>query len=215
MTRTITVKGVGCASAKPDYITILMSLETRNKDYEKAMLEAGKRINTLHTVVTGLGYEKDALKTSNFRVDPRYESVRGRDGEYTRVFSGYACCHQLKLAFDFDSKQLGKVITAIAESGVSPELDIEFTVKNPAKVSETLLISATENAHAKAEILCRASGAQLGQLLTIDYNWGEINVVSSTSYANIECLKAKSIDIEIDPDDIDVSDSATFIWEIA
>ena len=49
-------------------------------------------------------------------------------------------------------------------------------MKNPARVSEELLINATENARAKAEILCKASGSTLGQLLNIDYNWGELNV---------------------------------------
>ena len=45
-------------------------------------------------------------------------------------------------------------------------------------ISEELLINATENAKTKAEILCKASGNTLGQLLNIDYNWGELNVFS-------------------------------------
>ena len=97
-------------------------------------------------------------------------------GNYKREFAGYACSYRLKLAFDFDSKQLAKVISAIADCGAQPELSIAFTVKNPARVSEELLINATENARAKAEILCKASGSTLGQLLNIDYNWGELNV---------------------------------------
>ena len=48
-----------------------------------------------------------------------------------------------------------------------------------------------------------------------DYNWGELDIYSHTRYDCCEDampLMAKSIDI--DPDDIDVSDTATFIWEI-
>ena len=104
--------------------------------------------------------------------------VKDRQGNYKREFVGYACSYRLKLAFDFDSKQLAKVISAIADCGAKPELSIAFTVRNPSAVSEKLLISATENARAKAEILCKASGSTLGQLLNIDYNWGELNVYS-------------------------------------
>ena len=38
-----------------------------------------------------------------------------------------------------------------------------------------------ENARVKAEILCKASGNALEQLLNIDYNRGKLNVFSGTS----------------------------------
>ena len=71
----------------------------------------------------------------------------------------------------------------------------------------------------KAEILCRASGVELGQLISIDYNWGELNIISRTSYEMEDCLMSpasmgKCCAPEIEPDDIDVSDSAAFVWEI-
>lgn len=93
-------------------------------------------------------------------------------------------------------------------------------MKNPARVSEELLINATENARAKAEILCKASGNALGQLLNIDYNWGELNVLSRTSYDVEDCIQplmamSKCAAPEIEPDDIDVTDTVAFTWEIA
>lgn len=55
--------------------------------------------------------------------------------------------------------------------------------------------------------------------MSIDYNWGELNVFSRTRYeiedgimplmATSECSVP-----EIEPDDIDVRDTVTFIWEI-
>ena len=98
-------------------------------------------------------------------------------------------------------------------------MSIAFTVRNPAKVSEELLESAALNARAKAEILCRASGSEMGQLLSIDYNWGELNIVSRTSYEMEDSLMPfaameKCCSPEIEPDDIDVSDTVAFTWEI-
>ena len=217
--RTITVKGTGNVSARPDYIILSLNIETLSKTYDRAMSEAAERIERLQGVAVLVGYEKRDLKTASFNVQTRYESVKNRQGNYKREFAGYACSYRLKLAFDFDSKQLAKVISAIAECGAQPEISIAFTVKNPERVSEELLISATENAKMKAEILCKASGNTLGQLLNIDYNWGELNVFSRTSYDVEDCVQplmamSKCAAPEIEPDDIDMSDTVAFTWEI-
>ena len=217
--RTITVKGIGNVSARPDYIVLSLDIEALSETYDRAMTEASERIKKLQDAAVLVGYEKSDMKTTSFIVQTRYENVKDRQGNYKREFAGYACSYHLKLAFDFDSKQLAKVISAIADCGAQPELSIAFTVKNPARVSEELLINATENARAKAEILCKASGNALGQLLNIDYNWGELNVYSRTSYEVEDCIQplmamSKCAAPEIEPDDIDVTDTVDFTWEI-
>lgn len=219
MMRTITVKGTGNVSAKPDYIVLSLSIEAVKRSYDEAMNEANARIEKLQDAAVIIGYEKDILKTTSFNVETRYESIKDRQGNYKREFAGYACSYHLKMSFDFDSKQLAKVISAIAGCGAKPELSVAFTVKNPATISEELLISATQNAKTKAEILCKASGNTLGQLLNIDYNWGELNVFSRTSYEVEDCIQplmamSRCSAPEIEPDDIDVTDTVAFTWEI-
>lgn len=220
MMRTITVKGVGSVSARPDYITLSLGIETQEKEYDDAMQKATERINSLEAASQKVGFEKGDLKTTSFNVSTSYESVKDRSGNYKREFAGYNCSYRLKLAFDFDGKRLAEVLSAIGGSGAKPELIIAFTVKDAAKVSEELLMSATKNAREKAEILCRASGAELGKLQSIDYNWGELSIVSRTSYEMEDCIMPmmalrECATPEIEPDDIDLHDTATFIWEIA
>ena len=217
--RTITVKGTGNVSARPDYIVLSLNIEALSETYDRAMTDASERIKRLQDAAVLVGYEKSDLKTTSFNVQTRYENGKDRQGNYKREFAGYACSYRLKLSFDFDTKQLAKVISAIAECGAQPEISIAFTVKNPERVSEELLISATENAKTKAEILCNASGSTLGQLINIDYNWGELNVLSRTSYDVEDCVQplmamSKCAAPEIEPDDIDVSDTVAFTWEI-
>lgn len=96
---------------------------------------------------------------------------------------------------------------------------IAFTVKEPSKVSRILLENASLNAKEKADVLCRCLGVKLGVLLSIDYNWGELNVLSRTRYeiadAMMPLMAASECSVpEIEPDDIDVRDTATFVWEI-
>lgn len=217
--RAITVKGTGNVSARPDYIVLSLNIEVLSKTYDHAMSEAAERIERLQGATVHVGYRKEDLKTTSFDVQTRYENVKDRQGNYKREFAGYTCSYRLKLAFDFDDKQLANVISAIANCGAQPEISIAFTVKNPEKISEELLINATENAKSKAEILCKASGNTLGQILNIDYNWGELNVYSRTSYDVEDCIQplmamSKCAAPEIEPDDIDVSDTVAFTWEI-
>ena len=86
------------------------------------------------------------------------------------------------------------------------------------RLNESLLKSATLNAKRKAEVLCEASGSKLGELVNIDYNWGELNIYSRTSYdMEMDCLKScaeASYSLDIEPEDIDASDTVTFVWRI-
>lgn len=146
------------------------------------------------------------------------ENERDKNGNYKQIFVGYRVTHGLKLEFDFDSQRLSKVLGAMAVCIAEPELNVQFTVKDKEVVDAALLQSACVNAKAKAEILTKASGVTLGELVSIDYNWGELHLFSQTQYdmedACMRMASAAPTSIEIEPDDIDVSDSVTFVWEI-
>lgn len=216
--KTITVKGMGRVSVKPDWIAIAIRLETKDKEYDKTMNAAAERIECLDQTLEEAGFDKKAVKTTNFNVRTEYEHVKDKNGSYQSVFAGYVCTHHLKIEFDFDTKRLAKVLSAISHCLAVPEFSISFTVKDPAAINGDLLKSAAQNAKEKAEILCSASGVKLGELVSIGYDWGEIDVRSDTDY-KIEgrCMmqaEACLSNIEIEPDDIRVNDTATFVWEI-
>lgn len=195
-----------------------MSLEAQSMNYDETLELAAKKIEYLNSSLEKIGFEKKSVKTTNSNVRTDYDRVKDNDGNYKSIFSGYVCNHRLKVEFDFDTKRLAQTLYAISKCLALPELSISFTVKDPTAVNSELLRSATINAKEKAKILCDALGVELGKLLSIDYNWGELNIVSHTDYMLEEkCLAMPSsglADIDIEPDDIDVRDTATFIWEI-
>ncbi|MCH5206623.1 MAG: SIMPL domain-containing protein [Oscillospiraceae bacterium] len=216
MNRTITVKGIGTVSTKPDYITISLNIVSKDLDYSKSVEAANKRIAMLQNALSSVGFAKDELKTLSFNVFTNYENVPDERGVYHRQFSGYTCEYRLKVSFDLDSARLSNTLTAISDSGADAEISIAFTVKNPENIGAALLESATENARKKAEILCKASGEELGGLLTIDYNWTDVNVYSASTYAMNDQMRgiAKASVPEFEPEDIKSQDTVTFVWEI-
>lgn len=218
MNRTITIKGIGKLNLKPDQAVVSLALKTVHAIYDKAMDEAAKHLEQLRCAIAEIGFAKDELKTVGFDVDTEYESERDKNGNYRQRFIGYRVTHRLKLAFDFDTRRLSKALGAIAVCVAEPELNVQFTVKDREAVNAALLESACRNAKTKAEILTKSSGVTLGELVSIDYNWGELYLCSPTRYEMADACMMKAdaapTAMDIEPDDIDVSDSVTFVWEI-
>ena len=215
--RTITVKGIGAVSVKPDLIVLRLSMETAEYEYDAAMKAAAEKIDFLNKALEVAGFEKKSAKTADFRVRADYDRLNDGKGNYTSVFMGYKCRHELKIEFDFDTKRLAKALSEISKCIAKPEISIDFTVKDSSAVSGELLKAAVKNAREKAEILCAASGAKLGELLSIDYNWGELHLYSATDYdVEGKCMMLGAADdMDIEPEEIKARDTATFAWEIA
>ena len=215
MNKQITVKGIGSVSAKPDLIVITMKLTTQKADYLKTVAKASAEVEAIRSAIAEAGLNKTDLKTSRFAVNTVFDGIKDQNGNYSQVLKGYECQHGLSLEFDFSMKLLSDTIYAIAHCVAKPEFSIQFSVKDKNAVSEQLLVSAAENAKSKAEILARATGVKLGDLVAIDYSWGELRLYSETEYDSCSpCSSMEAEPIDIEPEDIDVKDSVTFVWEI-
>ena len=217
--RTIRVTGKGQIKVRPDTTRIIMSLEGLYKDYNETLRLSSQDTETLKDILSGFGFEKSDLKTLNFSVDTEYESYKDRDGSYKQRFTGYRYRHMLKVEFDSDNERLGKILYALANGNVRPEFRISYTVKDPEATKNTLLGKAVKDAREKASVLTEAAGIGLKDIQSIDYSWGEIDFEYRPIDGGIlaercmaEPTAAYSLDIE--PDDIEVSDTVTVVWEI-
>ena len=65
--RTITVKGTGNISARPDYIILSLNIETLSKTYDHAMSEATERIERLQGAAVRVGYRKALMSRQGTR----------------------------------------------------------------------------------------------------------------------------------------------------
>ena len=96
-----------------------------------------------------------------------------------------------------------------------PELNIRFTVADPAALSDELLRSAAVGARQKAEVLAAASGAHLGELVRVYYTWEDRDFAAPTvmTAAGVR-PRAKAAVMDFTPEDIDLTDQVTFTWEL-
>jgi len=217
--RTIKVTGKGKISVKPDMTRLTITLEGTCKDYGLTLKRTSEDTEKLRDLVGGLKFKKEDLKTINFNVDTDYESYE-EDGVYKQRFTGYRYIHVLKLEFDSDNERLGQLLFALAASDLHPEFRISYTVKDREAAKNELLGNAVKDAAEKAKILADAAGVTLKEIRNINYSWGEIDL--DVHPMNLMCERSMKIapaagayDLNIEPDDIEVSDTVTVVWEIA
>lgn len=218
MKRTITVKGVGKASVRPDYVVLNITLNAVNKDYEAAAALSAEQTESVKAAAEKAGFERGDVKTADYRIFTEYESVMDEKGFCRNEFAGYRCVHQLRISFDFKQERLAGILSAVGACEAQPEINILFTVKDTGAVSSMLLRDAAKSAKKKARVLCAESGVKLGRLVSIDYNWNEKSFASNTCFEMGSCAPMRAggakFRADIAPDDISVSDSAAFVWEI-
>ena len=221
MERTIRVTGKGKISVKPDTIRLCISMEDTFREYDDALRHSTDSAELLKGMFEGLGYDRKALKTVLFNINTEYESYQDRDKSWKRRFKGYKYTHRMKLEFPADNIRLGKILYALAHCPVEPEFSIEYTVADPEASKNELLGKAVKDSMQKASVLAEASGVKLDKILTIDYSWGEIDFVSrplqemSLRCCAEDACSPTSYDMDIEPDDIDITDTVTVVWNIA
>ena len=215
MQKVITVRGSANVKVKPDYVNILINLETLDIEYSAAMKEAARRIEKLKVALKSVKVDTEDLRTTDFGVDTEWEWTKDKYGNrQTHVFKGYKIRQNLKLGFDFERERLVTILSAVSKSDVDPEFRVRFTVKDTSAVKEELFAKASENARKIAEGLCRGVGKKLGDIININYSWQEINIYHEFGrYYEAKCIEEDAPDIN--PEDLDASDSVTFTWELA
>ena len=219
MDKTMKITGKGKLAVKPDIIRLNMTMEESYKEYEVTLKQSSKTTKILKELFVSLGFKKDDLKTRSFDIDTKYESYKANNQSWKKRLIGYTYTHHMLIEFDIDNKKLGEILCVLAHSVITPEISIEYTVSDPEKHKDELLKNAIEDSKHKAEVLANAADVKLGDIVSIDYSWSEINFVSEPiqnfAFASAEQTTGRTgYDIDIEADDIDVTDTITVIWNM-
>ena len=218
--RTIRITGTGNLKIRPDLTRISVTMTEVKKDYAETLKASSDSTEALKDLFSGFGFGREELKTLSFGVDPEFESYREKN-EYRQRLIGYRYRHMMKIEFPSDNERLGRQLYALANSELCPEFNISYTVKDREAAKNALLAKAVTDAKEKAAVLTEAAGLTLKEIQSVDYSRGELvmevrpmNMLrAAPKMAADECADA-SYSMDIEPDDINVSDTVTIVWEI-
>ena len=212
--KTIRVTGTAQLKLRPDVTVVTMTLQGTEREYSKALNRASREAETLRDVLERLSFQREELKTLAFHVNAEYEGYE-EAGVWKQRFKGYRFEHMLKVSFDSENKRLGEVLTALANAEVCPMLQLSYTVKDPETAKKALLTQAVADAREKAQLLAVAAGAKLKELQSVDYSSGEVRFDACPTHMLDAAMSAKGrIEMNLEPDEITITDHVTCVWEM-
>lgn len=217
--RTIRVSGKGKLSLKPDLIELTLRTSGTYKEYSDTIRRSAEQTRILKETLKSAGLDSNDLKTTSFDIDTAYESYKDYEGNSKSKFVGYEFIHRTYIKFANDNELLGKVLYSLSRCPIKVKFDIDYTISDREGAKDQLLKNAIADATHKAKVLAESADVNLGEIVDINYSWGEIRF--SSSPINTFALESKmmamptdSYDINIEADDIDLADTVTVVWEI-
>ncbi len=156
--RTISVSGIGVASAAPDVVEIQLGVETVNSDASLAIGENTQRMTAVMDVLKEMGIEDKDIQTVKYSM--WIEEVRDRQGQPTGETRYHVVNHvRVRLR---DLARTGELLQKALEAGANNVGGITFSVADPVALQRAARDQAIADARAKAEQLATGLGAQLG-----------------------------------------------------
>lgn len=134
--------GVGEVNANPDSAIINFTIETRDKDINKALAQNKLITNNIFTSLYNIGYQESDLETINFYVQKDYDYINGK-----QEFRGYKVINEVKLTVK-DLSLIDKTIDVITTNNGLVK-SIEFTVSNEDFYYQQALSKAIDNTYEK------------------------------------------------------------------
>ena len=214
MSRRIKVTGRAKVSCPPDKITVSLTLEAADRDYQKTLDIAAEKLEKVQRAAAAAGFEKKELKTSSFNVTNEYEYVQTETGGSKRKFIGYKCSHRLGIEFDMDMERLGKTLAALSQCEANSEFHISCGVKDTDSLKKQLLAQAVRDAAEKAEILAQAADVKLKEIASITCGDIDDNIVSPTTFNQPVAASLRSMTLDMTPEDIETEVSVNVEWDI-
>lgn len=141
---TLLVNGEGIVQASPDQATITLGVRTENIDPATAQQENAILVANVLKAMTSLGIPDDQIKTTDYRIEPRYDYQDGKE-----VFRNYKVTHMIEILTS-QINQVGAIVDTAVKNGANSVSHIRFSLANPELVYNQALSISLRNAYQKA-----------------------------------------------------------------
>lgn len=159
--RTITVMGGGSAAAKPDYVTITMTVSSQDPTVQGAFAKGEASAEAIRKAITGAGASEFEMRT--FALNPTYDYSQPTSNPKV---VGYTLINYYAATVG-NLKSLAKALDAASGAGAA-NIGIEsYGNSKASSLKNDAIKNALADARQKAEKLAKEMGGALGEILAI------------------------------------------------
>jgi len=163
----IVTQGAATLKRAPDRAWVSIAVEARQGKAADARREAATQMSALQTAVKAVGIAADAIKTTNFSLQPQMEW----DGTRNQI-RGYLVHNQIDVRVDNIDK-VSDVIDAAGSQKTSGVLSVtisgvRFDLKNSEAIEQEALALAVKEALARAQAIAAALTRPLGPVIRVE-----------------------------------------------
>lgn len=199
--RTVSVNGMAIITSTPDEAVISVGVQTEAPSARQALSDNAAKMTKVIDALISARVDRDDIATSSVGLNPSY----GVDGLQV---TGYTAVNQVTATVR-DLSTVGSVIDEAVAAGANLASGVTFQLSDQNQGLDQALAAAVADARSKADALAAASGARLGQVVSV-------TEVSSggpppTLYAGREDA---SVATPIVPGDVETHVSVNVIWEL-
>lgn len=203
----VAVSAAGKVSVKPDMAEFSAVVKSDAKTSEKAAADTAEKYRTVQNALRTAGIPSEDATSAAYSVSPRWEwdQSLGRS-----VLKGYTARHTIMVKVR-NLGSIGKAIDASVQGGADEVQNISFSSSRYESLRQQALAAAVENARRDADIMARAAGGRLGQLLEAVINEQPSRV---RPYQDVMALKAapEAAPTEIAPSEQEIVVTVNTRW---
>lgn len=216
--KTIRVTGKANLKVSPDQTKVSLTIRGFAKEYGDALAKSVEDTKIIKDVIASCGIDRNSLKTENFYTSEKTKSVKDQYGNTSYRHIGYDVTHYMNFVFDNNNEILGKVLYVLSNLDINPRIDVSYVIKDSEIYKTQLIELAVKDAKRKALAMASAAEVVLGDIIQMDYSYQTISW-ESRNYISMDCdvmckTASEAFDVDMTPEDANLTDTVTIEWEI-
>ena len=204
--RSISLSAIGTVKTRPDTALISTGVASEAPTAREALTQNTAAMSKVVAALKEQGIAPNDIQTADFSVHPRFHHPR--DGAPAQI-SGYRVVNSVRIKVR-DTTKLGAILDQVVTLGSNEIGGIQFTVENPAALEDEARRRAMATALKKAELLAKAAGAEIGQVLKITEEMHQ----PPRPLMQRMALEAKAADVPIEAGEHTVQVQVNVTWEL-
>lgn len=160
----IVTSATGEVRVAPDRATVSIGVQTRAATAAAAAAQNSQKQRAVSDAVKAKGVAAEQISTSNFNVIP--ETRYDREGQAAPRTTSYLVVNTITVEVR-RIDLVGPVIDAALGAGSNQINSLSFTISNADSARRAALSIAVSKSRADAEVMARAAGGTLGQLIEV------------------------------------------------